>query len=162
MTLRAQPHQGDEEVVALLHGQMHMVRRSALAGARSVGDLPSLDEAEVLSFVFEQILRISRKGQAIGNIRALSWQIGRRKALDLYRRKEVAAAWVRHAAIVQRVQAESHEEAIARADLAVKVLKRVGSQVFHQALQETPSDQKERKRISRARQSLRQAASELG
>lgn len=164
MNQDAQEIQRDEYLEGLLRENMIHIKAAALAGAASAGRLPGMDEADILSHVLEGLLRMARRGDAINNIVGLTFQIGRRRAVDLERKRRIAARWVATARVIERQHAQSPECHIARLSHARLVMDVAGRDVIALALAlaDAPgAPPAARKRISRARERVRQVSAEL-
>lgn len=162
MNLETQEIQRDDYLEDLLRQNMMRTKAAALAGAASAGRLPGMDEADILSHVFEGLLRMARRGDAIDNIVGLAFQIGRRRAVDLERKRRIAARWVATARIIEQQHARSPECHIARLSHARLVIDVTGRDVIALALADAPgAPPAERKRISRARERVRQVSAGL-
>lgn len=162
MNRDAQEIQRDEYLEGLLRKNMMRTKAAALAGAASAGRLPGMDEADIVSHVLEGVLRMARRGEAIDNIVGLAFQIGRRRAVDLERKRRIAARWVATARVIEQQHARSPECHIARQSHARLVIDVAGRDVIALALTHAPGAvPAERKRISRARERVRQVSAEL-
>lgn len=162
MSLDAQTCQRDAILVDLLRQNMAQTKLAALAGAASVGRLPMAEEADVISHVLEGLLRTARRGEAIESLTGLAFQIGRRRAVDLERKRRVAVRWLTTARVIQPTMAQGAEHRVERISHALKVLEIAGLDTVTQAVADAPgAGPAERKRISRARERVRQVAVEL-
>lgn len=162
MSIDAQACQYDAILVDLLRKDMARTMRAALAGASSVGPLPVSEEAEIISHVFEVLLRTVRRGEAIESLAGLAYQVGRRRAVDLERKRRVAARWVANARVIEPVTTHGADYHFERMSHALKVFEIAGMEVIAQAVAEwAGAGPAERKRISRARERVRQVAVEL-
>ena len=162
MNQDAQEIQRDEYLKGLLRKNMIHIKAAALAGAASAGRLPGMDEADIVSHVLEGLLRMARRGDAINNIVGLTFQIGRRRAVDLERKRRIATRWVATVRVIEQQHARSPECHIARLSHARLVMDVAGRDVIALALTDAPgAAPAERKRISRARERVRQVSAEL-
>lgn len=162
MSIDAQACQYDAILVDHLRKDMAQTTRAALAGAASVGPLPMSEEAEIISHVLEALLKTARRGEAIDSLAGLALQIGRRRAVDLERKRRVAARWVANARVIDQVTTHGAEYQVERISHALKVIEVAGLDVIAQAVAKaTGAGPAERKRISRARERVRQVAVEL-
>lgn len=162
MNLDVQDIQRDQYLERLLRRNIMHTKTAALAGAASAGRLPGMDEADILSHVFEGLLRIARRGDTIDNIAGLAFQIGRRRAVDLERKRRISAKWVATARVIEQQHAQSPECHIARLSHARLVMDVAGLDVIALALTDAPgAAPAERKRISRARERVRHVSAEL-
>lgn len=162
MSLNAQHRERDAILVDLLRQNMAQTRSSALAGAASFGRLSVADEAEVISHVLEKLLCVARSGEAIENIASLAFQIGRRRAIDLDRKRRIVARWIASARVTESRETLGAECLVERMSHARKMLEAAGPETVWLALSEAPgAGAAERKRISRARERVRRASAEL-